>query len=248
MRERDLTEEHRPERIGVRLSQPRGHSALGDAVLGGVDGIVTTFAVVAGGAGGGLSTATVIILGLANLTADGFSMAVSSYLSATSRRQEVESVREDERWQIERYPEGERQEIREIFRRKGFQGATLERIVEVIAGNRDIWVDTMLREELSLSEVDARPVRGALATFAAFITFGSVSLVPFVVAELPADRLFMISAVSSGVAFLALGVAKGVIVRRSPLLSGLQTLALGGLAAALAYSTAALLRGAFGAD
>jgi VIT1/CCC1 family predicted Fe2+/Mn2+ transporter len=248
MQERDLREEHRPEQIGRRLSRPGGHSALGDAVLGGVDGIVTTFAVVAGCAGGRLPTAIVIILGLANLVADGFSMAVSNYLGTRSRQQEVERARKDESWQIERYPEGEQQEVREIFRRKGFEGATLDRIVEVITDNRDTWVDTMLREELNLNATAARPVRAALATFAAFIGFGAVPLVPFLVAALPADRLFAISAVASGAAFLALGVWKGVMLQRSPLRSGLQTLVIGGAAAALAYSTGALLHGLVAPD
>lgn len=244
--ERNLRGEHRPEQIRRRLSARGGESALGDAVLGGVDGIITTFAVVAGSAGAQLPAVVIIVLGLANLIADAFSMAVSNYLGTRSRQQEVERAKQDESWQIDQYPEGERREIREIFGRKGFRGATLDRIVEVITRNRDTWVDTMLREELNLSQVAARPLRAALATFIAFVMFGFIPLVPFVVAGFPQDYLFPISAAMSAVAFLVLGVWKGFMLERPPLGSGIQTLLIGGIAAVLAYSVGALLHDIFG--
>ena len=241
MTERDLKEEHRPERIRERLSARGGESALGDAVLGGVDGIITTFAVVAGTTGGRLPTIVIIVLGVANLIADAFSMAVSNYLGTRSRQQEVERARRDEAWQIEKYPEGEQREIREIFARKGFDTPTLDRIVEVITGNRELWTDTMLREELNLSKVSARPLRAATATFVAFVGFGGIPLLPFLVPGFRPDALFGISATLSAVAFVLLGTWKGYVLNRSPIKSALQTLIIGGVAAVLAYSVGALL-------
>lgn len=241
MTERDLKEEHRLERIRERLSARGGESALGDAVLGGVDGIITTFAVVAGTTGGRLPTVVIIVLGLANLIADAFSMAVSNYLGTRSRQQEVERARRDEAWQIEKYPEGEQREIREIFARKGFDEATLDRIVAVITSNRELWTDTMLREELNLSGVSARPLRAATATFIAFVGFGCIPLLPFLASGFQQDALFATSATLSGVAFLLLGIWKGYVLNRSPLRSALQTLIIGGVAAVLAYSVGALL-------
>lgn len=243
---RNLQEEHRPERISERLSARGGESAMGDAVLGGVDGIVTTFAVVAGSIGGQLPTAAIIVLGFANLLADGFSMAVSNYLGTRSRQQEVERARQDELWQIDNYPEGEIREIREIFARKGLDEATLARVVAVITANRELWTDTMLREELKLNLAAARPLRAALATFGAFVLFGFLPLVPFLLPGFPPDALFPVSGGLSGAAFLLLGVWKGLVLHSPPLRSGLQTLAIGGVAALLAYGTGVLLHHGFG--
>ena len=89
----ELEAEHTAEAIARRLAAANTHSYLGDVVLGAVDGTITTFAVVCGVAGAGLSTGVAIILGLANILADGFSMAVSNYLRADSDRQLVARAR-----------------------------------------------------------------------------------------------------------------------------------------------------------
>lgn len=243
---RDLRAEHREEAVRARIAQPGGESALADAVLGGVDGIVTTFAVVAGSEGGKLPMVVILVLGLANLFADGFSMAASNFLGTLSRRQEVERASQDESWQIDQYPEGERREVREIFARKGFEGETLDRIVETITRNRKVWIDTMLHDELKLHREAASPWRAAGATFLAFVAFGFVPLVPFVFGGVGEAHRFPVSASMSAVAFLLLGVAKGKVLRRSMLGSGLQTLLLGGIAASLAYLVGVVLRSLFG--
>ncbi len=243
---RDLKQEHRPDKIRERLSAPGGESPLGDVVLGATDGIVTTFAVVAGSAGGQLSTQVVIVLGLANLIADGFSMAVSNYLGTRSRREEVEQAKQDESWQIESYPQGEYREVREIFARKGFRGPTLDRIVETITRDRDVWIDTMLEEELNLQRVPASPRRAALVTFTAFLLFGFTPLIPFVFPVSAGQHLFLISSGLSAAAFALLGVWKGVMLRRPALRSGLQTFLIGSIAAVLAYGVGAVLHSLFG--
>lgn len=243
---RDLAKAHAPHRIRVRLAHPRGEGPLGDFILGGVDGVVTTFAVVAGSAGGRLPAAVVIILGLANLVADGFSMAVSNYLATKSRLEQIIRSRADEHWQVENFPEGEREEIRQIFARKGLEGKTLEEVVEVVTRDRDVWVDTMMAEELKLSETSARPLRASLATFVAFSLCGFVPLVPFVLGLGAFDMMFGISAGLAAATFLALGVIKGLMLDLSPFRAGLQTLAIGGGAATLAYAAGSGLYVLFG--
>lgn len=245
-RTRDLKEEHRPDKVRQRISATGGQSPLSDAVLGASDGIITTFAVVAGSAGGQFPTSVVIVLGMANLIADGFSMAVSNYLSARSRREEIDKAREDESWQIDSYPLGEFREVREIFARKGFRGATLDRIVEVITRNRDVWIDTMLEEELNLQKVTESPRRAAGVTFAAFVIFGSIPLIPFLVPLFPLRHLFLISSGLSAAAFAMLGVWKGVMLHRPPARSGFQTFAIGSIAAVLAYGVGVVLHSLFG--
>ncbi|MHB9029369.1 MAG: VIT1/CCC1 transporter family protein [Candidatus Latescibacterota bacterium] len=244
-KQRNLKNEHRPEKIRKRISRKKGESVLGDAVLGGVDGIVTTFAVIAGSAGGKLSSQVVIILGLANLIADGFSMAVSNYLSTKSEGEQVERAREDESRQIEEYPKGERREVREIFARKGFDDATLNYIVEVITSNRDVWVDTMLSDELKMRIVSESPRHAAVTTFVAFVFFGFVPLIPYIF-SFPQTLLFPVSSCLAAFAFISLGVWKGVALHRSPIRSGVQTFVVGGIAAVLAYGVGALLHSLFG--
>jgi VIT1/CCC1 family predicted Fe2+/Mn2+ transporter len=141
-----LKAEHSPEAVRRRLENRHGPGYLGDAVLGGIDGCVTTFAVVAGAVGAGFSRLVIVVLGFANLLADGSSMAVSNYQGTKSQRQQVEEARRGEERQIEEILEGEREEVRQIFAAKGFSGDTLDSVVEVITKDSGLWVDTMLAE------------------------------------------------------------------------------------------------------
>lgn len=241
-----LEAEHRPAVIQARLAAHRGHNYLGDAVLGGVDGCVTTFAVVAGAVGGGFPAVVAIVLGFANLLADGFSMAVSNYQGTKSQRELVEQARRTEERHIEKIPEGEREEIRQIFARKGFAGETLEEVVDVITQDRQLWVDTMLTEELGLQVNGPSPLRAGLATFVAFFVVGLVPLLPFFVPNLTPGQTFAFSAGMTAFAFLGIGMAKGLVLGRSPLRSGVETLFIGGTAALLAYMVGAWLRQVFG--
>ena len=209
-------------------------------MLGAIDGCVTTFAVVAGASGAALPGAVVLILGFANLVADGFSMAVSNYQGTKTERESLQRAAREEEEHIRLVPEGEREEIRQIFAAKGFGGETLERIVEVISQRRDVWVDTMLTEERGLSRKGADPLRAAAATFAAFAMAGLVPLLPFLFSWKTA---FETSAGITALVFFAIGIARGLILKRPALRSGLGTLAMGGAAAALAFTIAFLLRG-----
>lgn len=242
-----LGEEHRPAAVKARLAAARRHGYLGDAVLGAIDGCVTTFAVVAGAVGAGFSANVVIILGLANLIADGFSMAVSNFLNAKSRIEEVEKARRDELRHIEQIPDGEREEIRQIFAAKGFEGEVLEKIVGVITSDHKLWVDTMLVEEHGLRLEGPDPRRAGLATFLAFGAVGLLPLIPFLIpgAESAADRFFA-SSVLTAVAFSAVGIVKGRVLERPILRSGAETLLIGSAAAALAYGIGLVLGNAFG--
>lgn len=238
-----LREEHRPGAIRERLRQPTGASYLGDAVLGGIDGCVTTFAIVAGAWGAGFPRPVVLILGVANLVADGFSMAVSNFLSTRSRQEEVEQKRREEEQHIDSVPEGEREEIRQIFAAKGFAEETLERIVETVTADRSLWVKTMLTEEHGLQPVGHVPWRSGLATFVAFAAVGLVPLLSFLVPGMAVGQRFIFSTVATGLAFASVGVVKGLVLNRPIWRSGFETLLMGGAAAVLAYWIGAGLRG-----
>jgi len=237
---------HRPAEIRRRLATRTSHSYLGDAVLGGIDGCVTTFAVVAGAVGGGFSSLVVIVLGFANLIADGFSMAVSNYQGTKSDREHVERARRDEERQIDAFPAGEREEVRQIFGSKGFEGDVLDSIVDTITGDRRLWVDTMITEELGLQLDGPSPVRAGLATFLAFLLVGVIPLVPFLIPGLEIPARFLLSSTAAGVAFFGVGLGKGIVLRQSPVRSGFGTLLTGGAAALIAYLVGAWLRQTFG--
>ena len=237
---------HTPAAIRARLLAGPKHSYLRDFVYGAIDGTVTTFAIVAGVAGAGLSAGVVVVLGVANLVADGFSMAVSNFLATSADQQLRDRARHIEEFHIAEFPEGEREEIRQIFAAKGFTGADLERVVSVITADKKQWVDTMLMEELGLALSGPSPWRAALATFAAFVVVGVLPLLAFVV-QLAApgwlENVFLCSTLVTGITFFAVGALKGRYVERRWQLSGLETVAIGGSAAALAYFVGLMLRG-----
>jgi VIT1/CCC1 family predicted Fe2+/Mn2+ transporter len=240
-----LRSDHTPDAIRARLGTDRGQSYLGDFVFGAIDGTVTTFAVVAGVAGAGLSNSVVIILGLANLFADGFSMAVGNFLATRTETQRRERARLEEERHVALVPDGEREEIRQIFAAKGFEGPDLDRAVEVITADRERWVETMMADELGFSAEPRAPLRAALVTIAAFVTVGALPLAVFLIdLALEGDiaKPFAWSAVLTGLAFAVIGALKARVLEQPVRRAMAETVAIGGAAAALAYAAGALLQ------
>lgn len=240
----NLEHSHRPTEIAKRI-QARNHSYLSDFVYGAIDGTVTTFAVVSGVAGAGLSAEIVVILGLANLAGDGFSMAASNFLGTRTDAQLLEKARQMERRHIALVPDGEREEIRQIFAKKGFKGVLLEDIVTVITSDEKHWIDTMLSDELGLRLSSPSPMKAAIATFIAFVVIGFVPLFSFVwqlMWSLPLDSAYRWSTGWTAVAFFGVGAAKSRFVDQRWYLAGIETLLVGGIAAGLAYVIGAGLR------
>jgi len=231
--------EHFPEAIRARLAAGPRQSYLRDWIYGGIDGAVTTFAIVSGAAGAQLSPAVVLILGFANLLADGFSMAASNYLGTKAERDEYHRLEAAERRHIKQFPEGEREEIRQIFSAKGFRGEDLERVVEVITGEPARWVRTMLTEEYGLPGMVRSPWRAALSTFSAFVVCGMAPLIPYL---LGVKAAFGPAAGLTGAVFFAIGSAKSQWSITPWWQSGLFTLVVGAAAAGLAYGVGALLK------
>src|SRR4051812_6159532 len=202
-----MEHDHSPEAISRRLAGSPRQNYLRDWVYGGIDGAVTTFAVVAGVVGAGLSARTVLILGAANLLADGFSMAASNYSGTKTEKDDKDRLRAVEERHIDLVPEGELEEVRQIFKAKGFDGNFLEAVVEVITADRQRWVETMLREEYGLPETVRSPIIAAANTFLAFLVCGFVPLLPFV-ASLP-EPIYL-STASTAAVFFAIGSFKSL--------------------------------------
>ncbi|MBN1311141.1 MAG: VIT1/CCC1 transporter family protein [Anaerolineae bacterium] len=240
-----LEAEHHPDEIRARIVG-QDHSYLGDAILGAMDGGVTTFAVIAGVAGGGFDSQVILVLGLAKLFADGFSMAASNFLQTRSQHEQIEEARQTEREHIRHIPEGERREIRQIFAQKGFEGDILDSIVETLSQDEEQWIDIMLSQELGLPREAPNPMGAAGATFGAFLVVGFLPLLPFLIPGLTMDQAFWISGGITAAAFLGVGVIKGLVLKRPVLKSGIQTLLVGSGAAVLAYLVSYWLRQRYG--
>lgn len=210
---------------------------LGPFVYGGIDGCVTTFAVVAGAVGAGLESSIIIILGFANLLADGFSMSIGAYLSSKSERTYYQKQKEIEYWEVEHLPEKEKDEIREIYREKGFEGETLEKIVEVITADKDRWVNVMMKEELGMTLENKSPLKIGAVTYVSFILIGLIPLLAYVWDYLQPlkTNIFLLSSLLTAVGFIIIGTLKSYITQSGILRGILETLLLGIVAACVAY-------------
>ena len=210
-----------------------------DFIYGSIDGAVTTFAIVAGVMGASLPSVIILILGFANLFADGFSMAAANYQASKARNEFIEMKRKQEEWEIDNLEEQEKDEIRDIYKEKGFKDKLLEDVVRIITSRRKVWIDTMMKEELGLIEDGKNPIHSSVSTFVGFNLVGLIPLIPFMIFMIIGievnSEAFMYSTVSVLAAFFLVGMIKGKIVKKSMLYSGISTLIIGGIAAVVAY-------------
>ena len=223
---------HDPEDIAHRIGKTTQRSHLRDVIYGAIDGAVTTFAIVAGVVGAELSTKVIIALGIANVLADGFSMAAGNYSGTKAELDDAKRLRAVEERHIRLAPDGERAELRAILAQKGLEGGTLDAAVDAIAKDRKTWIDMMLVEEYGLSPVDPHPLRAAQATFLAFLAAGMVPLLPYFLAL---GDAFQWSIALTGLTFFFVGALKSRWSLAPWWRSGIETLLIGGVAAAIAY-------------
>ena len=209
-------------------------------VYGAIDGAITTFAIVTGVIGASLSPSVIIILGFANLLADGFSMAIGNYLAVKTQNEFIQRERKREEWEIDNRIEEEKQEIREIYSKKGFKDELLDEIVRIITSRRKVWVDTMMREELGLIEGKHSPIISAVNTFVGFNAIGIIPLIPFILGYLSGSYIsisnaFFYSVLATASSFFLIGAIRGKVVRKPVMISGFNTLLIGGVAAVVSY-------------
>lgn len=223
---------HKPEEIKKRLSAGPKPNYLREWVYGGIDGVVTTFAIVAGVTGASLAPVIVVILGLANLIGDGFSMAAGAFSSARTDADIYEKLRRIENNHINKDPDGEKEEIRQIYAAKGFEGEDLERLVAIITDNRDVWIDVMMNEEYGITRELKSPLKIGGHTFAAFVVFGFIPLLPFF---LRIEYAFTWALVMAAVTFFAIGSIKSRWAVHPWWRQGAETFFIGSVAAGLAF-------------
>ena len=239
---------HDPARIAAAAEQHGGAGSqyLGEMVYGGLDGIITTFAVVSGVAGAHLGAPVILILGLANLLADGFSMATGAYLSTKSEQEYYRKEWEREAWEVEHFPDGERAELYEVYRQRGYTEQDARQLVEIQSREPERWVKAMMLDELGMLEDESNPLTNGLVTFGAFVAAGVVPMLVYLfglVFPVPMETAFPIAIILSGMALFGLGAAKVLVTKLNPIRSGLEMLIVGGVAAGVAYLVGALLKG-----
>jgi len=193
-----------------------------------------------GVAGAGLSPFVIIALGLANVLADGFSMAAGNYSATKAERDNIIRIRAIEESHIATHPDGERREARAILELKGLSGTVLEQATDAIVADRENWIALMLEGEYGLGGVDPHPMRAALATFLAFLVAGLIPLLPFVFGL---GQAFTLSAWMTMGTFFVIGAMKSRWALSSWWRSGGETLLIGGAAAAIAYGVGTLFHG-----
>lgn len=232
----------------THLAAPEEHSKVGERlksiVYGGLDGIITTFAVVAGATGGHLETDTILILGISSLFADACSMGVGAALSTKAEDEMVLREREREVWEMRHSPESEKQEMVDIYVRRGLAEPHARVVVERMATNHDFFVDQMVTDELGLSLPDGNPwVEGAV-TAGSFVAFGVFPLLAYLClsrTDWSDDLLFVTSCGLTALMLFVLGVVKSQFTMQAWWVAGIEILALGGLTAAVSYGVGALV-------
>jgi len=206
-----------------------------DVVIGMADGLTVPFALAAGLSAAVSSTSVIVTAGLAEIAAGAIAMGLGGYLAARTDAQHFASERKREDWEIDNKRDFEVAEIREIFARYGLSGAALDGVVSSIASDRTRWIDFMMRFELGLERPDPKRAPISAATIAvSYLVGGLIPLLPYMLLTSLTEAL-KVSVLTTGIALLIFGAVKGHFTGLNRLVSGLQTLLVGGVAAAAAF-------------
>jgi len=216
-----------------------------EVIYGGIDGIVTTFAVVAGFAGAALSGndaiqltfVVVLLFGLANLFADAASMGLGNFLSVRSEKDLYMVTRNQELHGLQTNPEKEKGETLRILTEKGFSAADAATLAGLYGKNQQYWLDFMMHHKKELPDPRGEnEIFTGLATFFSFMVFGAIPLLPFMLQENgDAGTAFMYSIIGTFLALVVLGLLKWRVIGARLGASLFEVIAVGGTAALLAY-------------
>ena len=213
----------------------RKGKAIREVIYGATDGVVTSLGFVIGVFGALHESRIILITGIAGASAGALSMAFSAYISSKSQAEFFWAEIERERKEIQEMPEKEREEVRKIYRAKGFQGQELETVVRRISANPTVWLRCMMEEELGLivENFDNPWVVGAV-TAVSYLAGAFLPIIPF--AALPALKAFPISVGVSIASLFGLGAGKTRLTRTPFLKSGLEMTVIGLIAALVGYA------------
>lgn len=250
MMQKDYTQQSLREHLQTEHRMSVVSGSIKEIVYGGSDGIVTTFAVIAGFTGAysetgttlDLSILTVLLFGLANLFADGSAMGLGSFLSLRAEKSVYRATKAKERHEITHNPEMEKAETRAILRSRGYTDEDAGALTELLAKNPDYWLSFMMNDELELPnpEKESAALNG-LVTFLSFCLFGFVPLIPYLISSDPTVS-FGWSCVFALLSLVTLGAVSGYASGRAKWVSVLETVAVGTTAASVAFGVGLFFR------
>lgn len=226
------------------MSQNR-YNWLPDFVYAGIDGSVTTFAAVAGVVGAHLSTSIILIIGFANLFADGFSMAIGKYLSDTAELERIQHLRTLQEHALLEKPAESRAALVSVLRSFNIKDGALHDATDAITKHPSIWVKLLMYHKQHVIEENINPLKGAIATIAAFITVGFIPLAGYVFEgflPLTETQIFGGTCIATLLALFMVGTVKTKFSKKSWLVGGIETAFVGGLAASIAYVVGVFLQ------
>eukprot|EP00295_Goniomonas_pacifica_P018639 CAMPEP_0175858806 /NCGR_PEP_ID=MMETSP0107_2-20121207/29875_1 /TAXON_ID=195067 ORGANISM="Goniomonas pacifica, Strain CCMP1869" /NCGR_SAMPLE_ID=MMETSP0107_2 /ASSEMBLY_ACC=CAM_ASM_000203 /LENGTH=277 /DNA_ID=CAMNT_0017175297 /DNA_START=9 /DNA_END=842 /DNA_ORIENTATION=+ len=225
---------------GHEESHSKTGGYLKSIVYGGLDGIITTFAVVSGASGGGVGIQAILILGFSNIFADGLSMGVGDALSSKAENEYINKEKAREMWEYEHNKQGEIEEMVDLYESRGMSREDAETVMPILAKNQEFFIDLMLVEELGLQppDEDDNPWKDGLVTFCSFVFFGLFPLLGYAIfaTTIPdPDFLFVIAICLTAIMLFILGSLKSRFSQQHWLKGGVEVLGLGGSTAVVAY-------------
>ena len=227
----------------LRLKHPEKHnnagSRLRDFILGWKDGLVNVLGVTLGVATATSDAAIVIIAALAATFAESVSMAAVAYTSFKAEADFYKSEVEREKREMRDIPDAERQEVREVYRRLGFRGAMLEKIVKHITSNKKRWLDVMMEQELKMFTSHVSAANTAAVVGVSAIIGSLIPVVPFLLQ--PVQPAILTSLVISTIVLFFVGAFKAKTTIGNPIKSGIEMAIIGMLAALIGYGIGAIL-------
>lgn len=219
----------------------RSSAFIQDVVIGMSDGLTVPFALAAGISGAVHTNALVITAGLAEIAAGSIAMGLGGFLSGQTAIEHYESEIKREYEEIERVPDMEREEIREVFAEYGLSQRTLDEVATEISSDKDRWVDFMMRFELGLEKPDANRARNSALTIGvSYIAGGIVPLIPYMVTIDPSHGLAW-SALVTVICLFLFGYYKSRLTGQDAVRGAFKITAIGALAAGAAFFIARLI-------
>lgn len=225
-------------------------SYLKEIVYGGNDGIVTTFAVVAGFSGAystteaslQLSILTVLLFSIANLFADGTAMGLGSFLALRAEQQQYQTAKQKELHEIRHNPKMERAETLFILREKGYSDADAKTMTDLLQKNESYWLQFMMNDELELPNPESEnALLTGIATFLSFCLFGAIPILPYLMVSGP-QTAFQISCFTSFIALVLLGSLSATLSGRQWYKAVSETVIVGTVSALIAFGVGFLFR------
>jgi VIT1/CCC1 family predicted Fe2+/Mn2+ transporter len=209
-------------------------ATLRNFVFGTSDGLVTVLAFVAGVSASLAERKLVLLAGISEMFAGAFSMGLGAFLGTRAEHDLYLRERAREEREVKEVPHLERDELRDIYRKKGFEGDALERVVDTLTENQERWVNVMMSEELGLSPVVTSPAKAGVTVGFSYVAAAAVPLISYVF--LRAEAALLLSVALTSLALIGVGVAKASFTQRPLVRGAIETLLMGLCGTGICYA------------